>query len=159
MYQERKLFVRNYDKNNMDQKENHYALLEKLYIAAPINKYYNPTIKVQEKQAEITMKVLPEYFHGAGAVHGALIFKMMDDAGFFASNSIVPDVFVLTANFNIDFLRPMTLGALRGVGKVVHHGGRQIIAETCCYDQSEKIIARGRGVYMPSKFSLHADYS
>jgi uncharacterized protein (TIGR00369 family) len=146
------------DKQIIDQKE-HYALLEKLYIAAPINKYYNPTIKIQEKHAEISMKVLPEYFHGAGAVHGALIFKMMDDAGFFASNSIVPNVFVLTANFNIDFLRPMTLGSLRGVGKVVHSGGRQIITETYCYDQSENLIARGRGVYMPSKFSLHAEYN
>lgn len=88
------------------------------------------------------------------AVHGCVIFKMADDAGFFAANSVVPDVFVLTANFSIHFLKPIATGYLVAKGTVIHKGNRQIITDSICYDESEHVVARGRGVYMPSRVSL-----
>lgn len=59
-----------------------------MYLAAPINKIYPPKIWVSEASAEIQIDVKPEYFHGAGAVHGSVIFKLLDDAAFFATNSL-----------------------------------------------------------------------
>ena len=35
-------------------------------------------------------------FHTAGAAHGTLFFKMLDDAAFYAANSLVTDRFLLT---------------------------------------------------------------
>ena len=45
--------------------------------------------------------------HAAGAAHGTLYFKMMDDAAFYACNSMVSDRFLLTTAFNLVFTRPL----------------------------------------------------
>ncbi len=142
--------ARNYTMN-MSQ---HYSLLEKVYCDAPINANYHPSIKIAEKHAEITIELSPRYHHAAHAVHGAIIFKMLDDAGFFAANSVVPEVFVLTANFSIHYLRPVAEGILRSVGDVIHFGSRQIIADAKCYNSAGKVVAEGRGVYMRTQLPI-----
>ena len=94
----------------------HYQKLENMYFAAPINKFYNPTITVKECTAEITIAVKEDFFHAANAVHGSVYFKMLDDAAFFAVNSIVEDVFVLTGTFETKLLRPITDGKIVSKG-------------------------------------------
>ena len=37
-------------------------------------------------------------FHAAGAGHGTIYFKMLDDAAFYAANSMVEEQFVLTTD-------------------------------------------------------------
>jgi len=140
-------------KDLMDLTE-HYSLLEKVYVDAPVNAVYSPKIQVSEGKAEVEIDISPKYHHGMHAVHGAVVFKMADDAGFFAANSVLPEFFVLTANFNIHFIRPIVSGKLIGIGKVIHKGSRQIIVDVTCFNQKEKIVAQGRGVYMPSSFPL-----
>ncbi len=46
----------------------------------------------------------------------SVYFKALDDAAFFAANSVVEDVFVLTTNFNIQLLRTVTEGTLIATG-------------------------------------------
>jgi acyl-coenzyme A thioesterase PaaI-like protein len=41
---------------------------------------------------------------------GSVYFKMLDDAAFFAVNSIVEDVFVYTVSLNVQLLRPVASG-------------------------------------------------
>ena len=132
----------------------HYSLLEKVYVKAPVNAIYAPKMKVSEGFAEIEIELSPKYHHGMHAVHGSVVFKMADDAGFFAANSVLSEFFVLTANFNIHFLRPVVSGKLIGVGKVIHKGSRQILVDVECINEEGKVVAQGRGVYMPSKFPL-----
>jgi acyl-coenzyme A thioesterase PaaI-like protein len=67
----------------------HYRRLEKMYLAAPVNAFYSPSIWISHAQAEITVNVKPEFFHAADAVHGSVYFKMLDDSSFFAVNSLV----------------------------------------------------------------------
>ena len=74
--------------------EAHYRALEKMYLSAPINSIYEPRISVSHERAEITIDVKESLFHAAGAVHGSVYFKMLDDAAFFAANSIEADHFV-----------------------------------------------------------------
>ena len=50
-----------------------------------------------------------------GAAHGTLYFKMLDDAAFYAANSLVSDRFLLTTAFNLHFTKPMQRG--RGAGR------------------------------------------
>src|SRR5437660_10506789 len=80
--------------------DEHFRKLERMYAAAPINQYFRPALTVSEGRAEVTMAVQSDFFHAARAVHGSVYFKAMDDAAFFAVNSLVSDVFVLTVTFN-----------------------------------------------------------
>ena len=68
-----------------------------MYAFAPTNKYYMPTIGGEEGHAEVVIAVRHDFLHAAGAVHGSVYFKALDDAAFFAVNSLVDDVFVLTS--------------------------------------------------------------
>ena len=137
-----------------NMKDEHFICLENMYLAAPINKLYQPTIEVFESEAEIEIQLSENYFHTAGAVHGSVYFKMLDDAAFFAANSIVRDVFVLTTSFTTYITRPVSSGILRAKGKVVHSNKSQIIAEAVAYDEKNREVARGNGVFMRSKIKL-----
>lgn len=96
----------------------------------------------------------PEFHHPAVAVHGALYFKALDDATFFAANSLVEDVFVLTANFELEFLRPVVDGELRADAQVIESGPRRIVAVGELHDDKGNLIARGRGSFARSKITL-----
>jgi acyl-coenzyme A thioesterase PaaI-like protein len=45
-----------------------------------------------------------------GAAHGTIYFKMLDDAAFYAANTLVTDRFLLTTSFNLLFSRPVRGG-------------------------------------------------
>ncbi len=132
----------------------HYKSLENMYLAAPVNKIYLPTIKVANAQATIEIAIDSRYHHSAGAVHGSVYFKMLDDAAFFAANSLEDQVFVLTTSFTTYLTRPVSEGSLRSVGKVVNQNKSQIIAESIVYDSNNKEIGRGNGVFVRGKFPL-----
>jgi len=135
-------------------KEDHFRKLERMYLSAPINAYYEPAIEVSEGRAEVVMPVRPDLFHAAGAAHGSLYFKAMDDAAFFAVSSLVDDVFVLTVSFNVYLTRPISEGEMRAVGRVVFRSQRLFLAESQVFNSTGKEIARGSGTFMPSKIPL-----
>ena len=64
------------------------------------------------------------------------------------------DVFVLTASFNIYFLRPIAAGVMTARGTVVSRTSRLIIGEGVLVDGDGKEIARGTGTFMPSRVPL-----
>ena len=134
--------------------EQHYRKLERMYLSAPINEHYEPTMHVSVGHAEVTIPVRPHLFHAAGAVHGALYFKLLDDAAFFAANSLVEDVFVLTVSFNVYFTRPISEGTMKAIGQVVHHSRRLLIAEAELVDSGGREIGRGSGTFMRSNIAL-----
>ncbi|MTI20181.1 PaaI family thioesterase [Fulvivirga sp. RKSG066] len=136
----------------------HYRKLEWMYLhGAPINKFYKPAIKVESGAATITIESNPKYFHAANAVHGSVYFKMLDDAAFFAVNSLVLDAFVLTTNFNINLLRPVVFGELKSVGKVVYNARKSFLAEANLYNNKNQLIATGNGTFVKSKIDLNEE--
>ena len=135
-------------------KEEHFRKLERMYLSAPINKYYAPEIHISENQAQVFIPVRSDFFHAANAVHGAVYFKLLDDSSFFAANSLVEDVFVLTVSYNVYFTRPISEGLMKATGKVVQASRRLIIAESVIVDSEENEIARGSGTFMRSKIRL-----
>ncbi len=132
----------------------HFRALERMYAAAPINAIYRPVLTVSEGQAVVEMEVRPEFHHAAGALHGSVYFKMLDDAAFFAANSLEPRYFVLTASFTVFFLRPVAEGRLRAVGRVVSQTRSQFIAEAVLYDAEGNEVGRGIGSFVRSKVPL-----
>jgi len=132
----------------------HYQKLENMYLAAPINKFYNPTITVEECTSEITLTIKEDFFHAANAVHGSVYFKMLDDAAFFAVNSIVEDVFVLTGTFETKLLRPITDGKIVAKGIISSNWGDKFEAEAELFNSKGKLVAKGKGTFIKSKILL-----
>lgn len=136
-------------------KSDHFQKLEKMYLhGAPINEFYKPRITIAESKATIEIDSHKKYFHAGHAVHGSVYFKMLDDAAFFAVNSLVKDVFVLTTNFNINLLRPVIFGKLRAEGQVVFDAKKSFIAEAKLFNNDDKLIATGSGTFVKSKITL-----
>ena len=104
--------------------EEHFRKLERMYGRAPCNRDLSATVTIGEGLAEVRMPVREALFHAAGAVHGAYYFKLLDDAAFFAANSIVEGVFVLTVSFNVQLLRPISSGTLISRGTLVRSSKR-----------------------------------
>jgi uncharacterized protein (TIGR00369 family) len=138
-------------------KEEHYRKLERMYASAPTNKYHGPTMRVSEGCAEVTIPVRRDFFHAAGAAHGYLYFKALDDAAFFAVNSLIDDVFALTVSFNLYLTRPISEGEMRATGRVVHRSRRFFIPEAEVVDSDGREIARGSGTFMLSTIPLSPD--
>ncbi len=138
-------------------KEEHYRKLERMYASAPVNKYYAPTMRVSEGRADVTITVRPDFFHAAGAVHGLVYFKALDDAAFFAVNSLVDDAFVVTVSFNVYLTHPVSEGEMKATGRVVHRSRRFFVAESVLVDSNGREIARGSGTFMPSTIPLSPD--
>lgn len=138
----------------MTPADEHFRKLERMYERAPINRLYEPVIRISEGRAEITMPMKPDFFHAANAVHGSVYFKALDDSAFFAANSLVPDVFVLTVTYTVYFTRPISEGEMRARGRVVHRSKNLIIADAELMDSSDRQIARGSGTFMRSQIAL-----
>ena len=134
--------------------EDHYRKLERIYLSAPVNEYFQPAVRVARGEAQVTIKVRPEFFHAAGAAHGVVYFKLLDDSSFFAANSLVEDTFVLTVSYNLYFMRPVTNGELTATGKVIQHSKRLIVAESVIVNSNGKEVGRGSGTFMPSNLPL-----
>ena len=138
-------------------KTEHYRKLEQMYLAAPINAFYSPSIWIADGEATIEITVKSEFFHAANAVHGSVYFKLLDDAAFFAVNSLIGEYFALTASFTTYLLRPIAEGTMKATGKVVFEGGKSFLAESVVVDSDGNEIARGSGNFVTSKILLTAD--
>jgi uncharacterized protein (TIGR00369 family) len=132
----------------------HYRRLENMMHSAPFIQLTGARVTIREGEAEITLPVRPQFFHAAGAMHGALYFLALDNAAFFAVNSLVEDCFVLTSSFTTYLLRPVTGGVVRASGKVVHRGRTQFIAEAVLWDDRQRQVARASGVFVRSRVPL-----
>lgn len=132
----------------------HFRKLERMYLAAPINQWFRPTIRVGEGTAEVSVEVRTELFHAANAVHGSVYFKLLDDSAFFAANSLQEDVFVLTVSFNVYLTRPVSSGRMTARGRVVHRSARLVLAESEVVDGDGNVVGRGSGAFMPGRTPL-----
>ena len=135
-------------------RDDHYRKLERMYLSAPVNEFYAPTIHIDRSEAQVSIAVRPEFFHAANAVHGVVYFKLLDDSSFFAANSLVEDVFVLTVSYNVYFTRPVSSGVMTATAKVVQASKRLLIAESVIVNSEGKEVGRGSGTFMPGATSL-----
>lgn len=132
----------------------HYRKLENMMHSAPIVRLTGAKVNIEKGYAEIHLPVKSELCHAAGALHGAIYFLALDNAAFFAVNSLVEDVFVLTTSFTLYLERPVRNGSVRAVGKVVNISKSSYIAEAVMYDAENREIARGSGIFIKSKIPL-----
>ena len=139
----------------LDSARLHWHALEGLYESAPINRKFASQIQiVEEARARIVFDVSADCFHAAGAAHGTIYFKMLDDAAFYAANTLVTDRFLLTTSFNLQFLRPIREGQVIAEGRWISGRKRVFVAESRLIDSDGEEIGRGTGTFMRSHIAL-----
>ena len=133
----------------------HFRALESLYRHAPVNGLFESRLEIVEKGfARIRFEVAEALYHAAGAAHGTLYFKMMDDAAFYACNSLVTDRFLLTTAFNLLFTRPLRAGPATAEGRWASGRRRVLVGEARLIDADGQLAASGTGTFMRSHIPL-----
>jgi len=133
----------------------HFRSLETLYASAPINRMFSSRLTITGAgHSVIDFSTDESLYHAAGAVHGTIYFKMLDDAAFYAANSLVSDRFLLTTAFNLLFTKPLRAGPVRAEGRWVSGRRRVYVAEASLIDASGEEIGRGTGTFMRSQHVL-----
>ncbi|TKD51917.1 PaaI family thioesterase [Sphingomonas baiyangensis] len=133
----------------------HHRALEALYAAAPINTLFESRLEIAEPGvARIHFEIEPRHYHAGGAAHGTSYFKMLDDAAFYAANSLVTDRFLLTTAFNLLFTRPLRAGPVTAEGRWISGQRRVVVADARLIDASGEEAARGTGTFMRSRIAL-----
>ncbi|MFZ1743096.1 MAG: PaaI family thioesterase [Pontixanthobacter sp.] len=135
--------------------DSHFRALEKLYASAPVNALFDSELAVTgEGLARVVFNVTEQSYHAAGAAHGTIYFKMLDDAAFYAANTLVTDRFLLTTSFNLHFTKPVRVGRVVAEGHWVSGRRRVFVAESRLIDEEGDEIGRGTGTFMRSHIAL-----
>ena len=135
--------------------ELHYRALESLYASAPVNQLFQSQLAISERgRSRLTFQVTEQSYHAAGAAHGTIYFKMLDDAAFYAANTLVTDRFLLTTSFNLHFTKPVRTGEVIAEGRWVSGRRRVFVAESRLIDAEGDEIGRGTGTFMRSHIPL-----
>ena len=135
--------------------EAHFRALENLYRSAPVNRMFDSRLTLIEAgRSEIVFAVDPQAYHAAAAAHGTLYFKMLDDAAFYAANSLVTDRFLLTTAFNLHFTKALRTGEARAEGRWISGKRRVFVAEARIVDADGDECARGTGTFLRSHIGL-----
>lgn len=133
----------------------HYRALESLYASAPVNTLFESRLEIMGSgTSRIHFTVDRRQFHAAGAAHGTIYFKMLDDAAFYAANTLVTDRFLLTTQFNLLFTRPLGEGPVVAEGRWINGQRRVLIADARLIDATGEEVARGTGTFMRSRIAL-----
>lgn len=133
----------------------HWRALEGLYASAPVNSLFDSTLTITgEGTARIAFDVDERCYHAAGAAHGTIYFKMLDDAAFYAANTLVTDKFLLTTSFNLHFSRPVKTGRVIAEGRWISGRRRVLVAESRLIDAEGEEIGRGTGTFQRSRIAL-----
>ena len=133
----------------------HWRALEGLYASAPVNGLFPSHLDITgEGRSRIVFSVEERHFHAAGAAHGTIYFKMLDDAAFYAANTLVTDRFLLTTSFNLHFTRPVRAGTVFAEGRWISGRRRVLVAESRLVDADGEEIGRGTGTFQRSRISL-----
>jgi uncharacterized protein (TIGR00369 family) len=133
----------------------HFRALESLYASAPVNMLFKSRLEiVSEGVSRIQFDVDENVHHAAGAAHGTLYFKMLDDAAFYAANSLCTDRFLLTTAFNLFLTRPIVSGPVIAEGRWISGKRRVFVADARLIDAEGEECARGTGTFMRSHIPL-----
>ena len=133
----------------------HYRALERLYAVAPVNTLFASRLEIPaEGRSRLIFTIDPNVYHAAGAAHGTVYFKMLDDAAFYAANTLVTDRFLLTTSFNLHFTKPVRGGEVVAEGRWISGRKRVLVAEARLVDAEGDEIGRGTGTFMRSRIAL-----
>lgn len=127
-----------------------------MYESAPVNltHFSGTSIQFGTDHVEITFETINSLNHAGGSVHGAVAFKLLDDAAYFSCQMFELQFFLLTASFQIHFVRPVKSTRLTAVGHIRQKSKNLFVAESRLFDDRNKELAFGTGSFMKSAMEL-----
>ena len=134
--------------------EAHFRLLERLYHAAPSNGLTPARMVIGDGTAAATMQLEPAYRQAVGGVHGMLIFKLLDETGFYAANSRVLDVFLTTASLNTNFVAPPQGSLISATAHVLQQARSSLLIEASVFDEDRSMLAHATGTFVRTRIKL-----
>ena len=134
-------------------KAEHYDFLIRLFHSAPINQqmFHGSELTLNEGEAQYQLAVRQDFFHGAEAMHGAVYFKLLDDAAYFACATMVNDYFLVTKSYELEFIRPVSEGKLTAKGRVLEVSDEGFLAASEIVNELGKTVGKGRGIFVKSR--------
>jgi acyl-coenzyme A thioesterase PaaI-like protein len=139
------------------QLEDHRTKLERMYLAAPGNQFYEPGVSILDGAAEIVIPIQEQFLEAARSVDASVCFRAMDDAARLAVSSTIRDVAVATSTFSINMSRPVSSGELIARARLVAASEVDFLAEAVLTDAEGQELARGTGEYVKSSVPLSAE--
>ena len=140
----------------MQTREAHTRKLKEMYESAPVNQVHFSGTRIQFEvdQVEIHFETNLSLHHAGGSVHGAVAFKLLDEAAYFSCQMFEMQYFLLTSSFQIHFLRPVTSGQITAIGRLRQKSKNLFVAEARLFDERKKELAFGTGSFMKSAMEL-----
>jgi len=132
----------------------HFERLEQMYRTGPIHDHFPEfKFKLDVGKCEIISSVNPTYHHAAGAMHGLVYFKYLDDSGYFAAQSLETEYFLLTKSATVELLKPVIEGELIARGYCNSTKGKVYHAVSELW-KDEVLVAKSELVLVKSKILL-----
>lgn len=133
----------------------HFKRLENMFRSGAIHDLF-PSFEFELKagECEIRTTVNAQYHHAAGAMHGLVYFKSLDESGYFAAQSLEKEFFLLTKSAHIEFLRPVADGVLISKGRCKSSESRIYEAESELWSNDE-LVGKAKLILVRSKIPLN----
>jgi len=90
-----------------------------------------------EGTAELSVPIRPEFGQQHGFVHGGIVSYAADNALTFAGGSVLGTA-VVTSEFKINYVKPVSGELLVARATVVHHGKRQAVCRCDVFASEER---------------------
>lgn len=133
--------------------EKHFRALEAMYQSAPFHNILPPVrLTVEPGACSLASVITSDLFHAGGSAHGFSFFRLLDDAAFFAAQSLETAYFLNTSLFSVNFLRPLTSGEVH-CSATAEVRGKAWEGKAELF-QNEKLCARAEGVFLKSRVLL-----
>jgi len=118
--------------------------------SAPVWKYLGEELKFAENgKSEVYLKIKDEFLQHFGNVHGGILATLLDSSMAAAVNSMLDDnVFTVTAEMNIQYIRPATGSFLIGRGDVIKNGKTITSCKSEIFNEKDELIAFATGTFV-----------
>lgn len=101
----------------------------------------------QKGHAEVELLTMPYHLQHLGFIHGGVISTLMDNTGWYAAVSNLPEGFTsVTMEIKINYLKPASGDQLRAIGDVIRQGKKTSFVKIELYD-GETLVAFATGTY------------
>ncbi len=131
--------------------ETRLAFVREFAQTSPYYKSMGMTlVEIADGKAVLRVEIQDAHLNADGIVHGGVLPAIADGAMGNALRTLHGEAAqVMTAEANIQYLRPVTGGTLLAVGRVVKSGRRVSFAEVEITEEaSGKTVARATGVFV-----------
>lgn len=120
---------------------------------APISEFIDMRLlDVKEGESTFELDVKPQFLNSLGTMQGGVIGIMADASMGIAFGTLLDeDTHFSTAEFKINFFRPVSSGKLTAIGKVINKGKKVGYTECEIYNDEHKLIAKTVGTQIISE--------